>query len=88
MRQKAKVSTLISILTSSAGDCGPVVMIFQHEGRREGQPMLPDLAGAAQLRASGNFSCWYSAHRCLGMTLISANTLAFGLIGKTDNIEL
>jgi hypothetical protein len=50
--------------------------------------MLPDLAGAAQLRASGSSSCCYTAHSSLGMTLISANTLAFGLIGKTDHIEL
>ncbi len=27
-------------------------------------------------------SCWYSALMSLGMTLIRANTLAFGLIGK------
>jgi hypothetical protein len=32
-------------------------------------------------------SCWYTAHSSLGMTLIRANTLAFGLIGKTDHIE-
>jgi hypothetical protein len=44
--------------------------------------MLPDLAGAAQLRASGNFSCWYTAHSSLGMMLISANTVAIGHIGK------
>ncbi len=50
--------------------------------------MLPDLAGAAQLRASGRSSCWYTAHSILGMTLISANTLACGLIGKTDHLEL
>jgi hypothetical protein len=43
--------------------------------------MLP---GAAHLRASGNSSCWYTAHRSLGMRLISGNTLAFGLIGKTN----
>jgi hypothetical protein len=48
---------------------------------REGLPMLPDLAGAAQLRASSNSSCWYTTHSSLGMTLISSNTLAFGLIG-------
>jgi hypothetical protein len=35
-----------------------------------------------QLRASGNSNCWYTAHSSLGMTLISSNTLAFGLIGK------
>jgi hypothetical protein len=49
--------------------------------------MLPDLAGAAQQRASGNSSCWYKAHSSLGMMLISANTLAFALFGKTDHIE-
>jgi hypothetical protein len=48
----------------------------------EGQPMMSDLPGAAQLRASGNSSCF------LGMTLISANTLAFVLIGKTDRKKL
>jgi hypothetical protein len=41
--------------------------------------MLPDLPGAAQLRASGN-----TAYSSLGMTLISTNTLAFG---KTDYKE-
>ncbi len=50
--------------------------------------MLPDLPGAAQLRVSGTSSCWLTAHSSLGMTLISANTLAFGLIGKTDHIAL
>jgi hypothetical protein len=53
-----------------------------------GQPMLPDLAGAAQLRASASSSFWYTAHSILGMTLISANTLAFGLIGKTNHINI
>jgi hypothetical protein len=44
--------------------------------------MLPDLPGAA-------LSCWYTAHCSfgLGMMLMSANTLAFGLTGKTDHIE-
>jgi hypothetical protein len=50
--------------------------------------MLPDLAEAAQLRASGRSSCWYTAHSILSMTLIRANILACGLIGKTDHIEL
>jgi hypothetical protein len=50
--------------------------------------MLPDLAGAAQLRASGDFRCWYTAHSCFGMTLISPNTLTFGLIGKDRPLEL
>jgi hypothetical protein len=34
------------------------------------------------LLSTGKSSCWYTAHSSLGMTLISANTLAFGLIGK------
>jgi hypothetical protein len=55
---------------------------------KEGQPMLPDLEGAGQLKAFGNSSCWYTAHSSLGMTLIRSNTLAFGLICKTDQIEL
>jgi hypothetical protein len=56
---------------------------------KEGQPMLPDLERAGQLKAFGNSSCWYTAHTCsLGMTLVKANTLTFGLIGKTDQIEL
>jgi hypothetical protein len=42
--------------------------------------MLPDLEGAAQLCAQS--SCWYTALMSLGMTLIRANTLSFGLIGK------
>jgi hypothetical protein len=50
--------------------------------------MLPDLAGAAQLGAFGNSSCWYTAHSSLGMTLIRANNLAFVLIGKTDHIDI
>jgi len=54
---------------------------FYCDGHREGQPMLPDLPEAAQLRASGKSSCWYTAHSSLGMALISANTLAFSLIG-------
>jgi hypothetical protein len=74
--------TLIGVLTSSAGEQWPSRIVFYHDGLWEGQLMLPDLTGAAQLRASGNSSCWYSAHSSLGMTLISANTLAFGLIGK------
>jgi hypothetical protein len=61
---------------------------FGHDGHWKGQPMLPDLEGAGQLRAFGNSSCWYTAHSNLGMTLIKANTLAFGLLGKTDHIEL
>jgi hypothetical protein len=44
--------------------------------------MLPDLAGAAQLVSIWQFSCWYTALMSSGMTLIRANTLAFGLIGK------
>jgi hypothetical protein len=44
--------------------------------------MQPDLEGAGLLREFGNSSCWYTALMSLGMTLIRANTLAFGLIGK------
>jgi hypothetical protein len=58
-----------------------------HDGRWEGQLMLPDLLGAAQLRESGNSSCWYRAHSSLGRTLISANILAFCLIGKTRDTQ-
>ncbi len=50
--------------------------------------MQPDLKGAGLLRAFDNSSYWYTAHMSLGMTLIRANILAFGLIGKTDLIEL
>jgi hypothetical protein len=50
--------------------------------------MMPDLEGAGQLRAFGNSSSWYRAHSSLGMTLIRANNLAFGLIGKADHLEL
>jgi hypothetical protein len=44
--------------------------------------MQPDLEGAGLLRAFSNSSCKYTALMSLGMTLIRANTLAFGLIGK------
>jgi hypothetical protein len=44
--------------------------------------MLPDLAGVAQLCASGNPAGGIQHLLSLGMTLIRANTLAFGLIGK------
>ncbi len=44
--------------------------------------MQPDLEGVGLLRAFGNSSCLYTALMSLGMTLIRANTLAFGLIGK------
>jgi hypothetical protein len=46
--------------------------------------MQPDLEGAGLLRAFGISSCCYTAHRSLGMTLIRASTLAFGLIGKQN----
>jgi hypothetical protein len=88
MRQKARVLTLVGVLTSSAGDKWSSRFDFYHDGRWEGQPLLPDLEGAVQLRAFGNSSCWYTTHSSLGMTLIRVNTLAFGLIGKTDHIEL
>ncbi len=90
MRQKARVMSLIVVLTISAGGYWPRMFYFYHDGRWEGQPMLPDLEGAGQLRAFGNSSCWYNytAHSSLGMMLIRANTLAFGLIGITDHIEL
>jgi hypothetical protein len=61
---------------------------WYHDGRWEGQPMLPDLVGAAQLWASGYSSCCYTAYSSLGRMPISANVLAFSLIGKTDHIEL
>jgi hypothetical protein len=79
MRQKARVLTLIGILTSSAGGQWTSRSDFNYDGRWEGQLMLPDLAGAAQLCASGNPA---AGIQNLGMTLIRANTLAFGLIGK------
>jgi hypothetical protein len=46
--------------------------------------MLPDLTGAAQLCASGNPACWYTALMSLGMTLIRANTLAFDLVWEYE----
>ncbi len=54
MRQKDRVLNLIGILTSSARGEWPSRNDFYHDGRWEGQLMLPDLAGAAQLCASGN----------------------------------
>jgi hypothetical protein len=54
MRQKARVLTLIGILTSSARRQWPSRSDFYHDGRWEGEPMLPDLTEAAQLCASGN----------------------------------
>jgi hypothetical protein len=54
MRQKARVLTLIGVLTSSARGYWPSRSAFYHDGCWEGQPMLPDLAGAAQLCVSGN----------------------------------
>jgi hypothetical protein len=44
--------------------------------------MLPDLAGAAQMCESGNPAAGIWHLLSLGMTLIIASTLAFGLIGK------
>ena len=82
MRQKARVLTLIGVLTSSAVGQWPSRLDFYHDGRWEGQPMQPDLEGAGLLRAFGNSSCQYKTLMSLGMTLIRANTLAFGLIGK------
>ena len=84
MRQKARVLTLIGVLTSSARGQWPSRSDFYHDGRWEGQPMQPDLEGAGLLRAFGNSSCQYMALMSLGMTLIRANTLAFGLIGKDE----
>jgi hypothetical protein len=54
MRQKARVLTLIGVLTSSARGQWPCRSDLYHDGRWEGQPMRPDLTGAAQLCASGN----------------------------------
>ncbi len=69
----------------------PDLMSRPQTTSREGLPKLQDLAGAAQLRASGNSNCWYTAHiqhvySSLGMNLISSNTLAFGLIGKDISV--
>ncbi len=80
MRQKARV--LIGVLTSSAVEQWPSRLDFYHDGRWEGQPMQPDLEGAGLLRAFGNSSCQCKTLLSLGMMLIRANTLAFGLIGK------
>ena len=57
MRQKARVLTLIGVLTSSAVEKWPSRLDFYHDGRWEGQPMQPDLEGAGLLRAFGNSSC-------------------------------
>jgi hypothetical protein len=57
MRQKARVLTLIGVLTSSAVGEWPSRLDFYHDGRWEGQPMQPDLEGAVLLRAFGNSSC-------------------------------
>jgi hypothetical protein len=54
MRQKARVLTLIGVLTISARGWWPRRSDFYHDGRWEGQPMLPDLEGVGQLCASGN----------------------------------
>ncbi len=84
-RQKARVLTLIGVLTSSAVGQWPSRLDFYHDGCWEGQPMQPDLEGAGLLRAFDNSSCYYTAHMSLGMMLmmlIRANTLAFSLIGK------
>ncbi len=54
MRQKARGSTLIGIVTSSNRGYWPSISYFYHDGRWEEQLMLPDLSGAAQLCASGN----------------------------------
>ncbi len=81
-RQKARVLTLIGVLTSSAVGQWPSRLDFYHDGHWERQPMQPDLEGAGLLRAFGNSSCQYTALMSLGMTLIRANTIAFGLIGK------
>jgi hypothetical protein len=44
--------------------------------------MLPDLARGCSAVCIWKSSCWYTALMSLGMMLIRANTLAFGLIGK------
>jgi hypothetical protein len=51
MRQKARVLTLIGVLTILAGGWWPSRFDFYHDRRWEGQPMLPDLEGAGQLKA-------------------------------------
>ena len=56
-RQKARVLTLIGVLTSSAVGLCPSRLDFYHDGRWEGQPMQPDLEGTGLLRAFGNSSC-------------------------------
>ncbi len=76
MRQKARTMTLIGVLISSAGGQLPSRSDFYHYGRWEGKAMLPDLAGAAQLRASGIPAA--------GIQHISSNVLSSTyFLGKT-----
>jgi hypothetical protein len=56
MRRKARVLTLIGVLTSSAVGQWLSRLDFYRDGRCERQPMQPDLEGAGLLRAFGN-SC-------------------------------
>ncbi len=70
---------------SQLEDSGPVGLIFTMTGAGKGNPCCLTWK---ELVSWEHSSCWYTAHSSLGMTLIRANTLAFGLIGKTDHIEL
>ncbi len=69
-------------------DSCPVGVIFTMMDAGKGNPSC--LVGAAQLWASGNSSCWFTAHSSLDMTQIRTNTLVFVLLGKdtVDHIEL
>ncbi len=82
MRQKARVLTL----TSSAVGQQPTSSDFYHDGRWEGQPMLPDLPGAAQLQASGKSSCCNTAHSSFGMTLQPSSSLIQQTGQKNKNL--
>ena len=55
-----------------------------HDGSWEGRPVLPALAGAAQLRASGNSSGWYTAYSSLGRRPISFSILALASLVMTQ----
>jgi hypothetical protein len=58
-RPKARVLALTGVLPSLVGDKGEEIRDLYCDGRFEGRFVSPALAGAAQLRASGDSSCWY-----------------------------
>jgi len=59
---KARVLTLASVLPSLAGGEWLSRHDLYNYGSQEGQPVPTGLAGAAQLRASGNADSWYIAY--------------------------